>query len=438
MSGLRFRFDATRCTGCEACAVACWTENRVRMSRPWRKVLTFNAHRHPDLPVIHASLACHHCDEPACLAGCPASAYRKDPATGAVTVDRDACMGCRYCTWACPHDAPRFAEAAGTVEKCTFCAERLERGLEPACASRCPLGALAVEPREGRAGGPAPPGFHGWDLEPGIRFVLDPTAPRMPGGPERGVADRALAGLLRVPEPRITLKGEWTLVVFTTVLSAAVAVMAAGGPRRAPWLHLGALAAAMGLSLVHLGRPERAWRAVLNLRSSWVSREIALVSLFMGLCAASFLGLVPAWAAAAAGFAALYAVDRVYQVALQVPSGNFHSAHALLNGAYLAGILLAWKPLALGAGALKLGLYAWRKAHFLRRGRPWRPLAALVRAGLGFGLPAFLPGPWAFLAALAGDLVDRCEYYAELDVPSPEAGMKGSARLPGFRVPGEA
>ncbi len=434
MTALRFRFDASRCTGCEACAVGCWMENRARMSRPWRKVLTYNAHRHPDLPVFHASLACHHCDRPACLEGCPAGAYAKDPATGAVTLDADRCIGCRYCTWTCPHDAPRFSEATGTVEKCTFCPERQARGEVPACAARCPVDALGVEPREGDPGAAAPPGFHGRDLGPGIRFVFDPAAPRLAAPPDRAAADLALPGLVQAPPRRVTLRGEWTLVVFTMVLSAATAVMAAGGPSRVPWALPAALAGAMGLSLAHLGRPERAWRAVLNLRTSWVSREIALTGLFLALCGAWNLGLAPAWAAAAAGFAALFAVDRVYHAALRIRVHDLHSGGALLNGIFLAAVLAGSRELALAAGAVKAGAYLARKARFLRAGRPWRPLAALARLG-GLALPAALPGtPWALLGALAGDLVDRCEYYDELVFPSPEDGMNGPARPPALQV----
>ena len=147
----QFTFDPNRCTGCQACVVACWMENRELQSTAWRQILTSNAFRHPALPLLHLSLACHHCESPACLLNCPADAYTRDALTGAVTVHADRCMGCRYCTWACPHDAPKFNPAEGTIEKCTFCPGRLEQGLEPACVARCPVEALQFESRtEGR------------------------------------------------------------------------------------------------------------------------------------------------------------------------------------------------------------------------------------------------------------------------------------------------
>ena len=432
MTARRFLFHAERCTGCEACVLGCWMENRAVQTLPWRAVHTSNPHRRPDLPVFHLSLACHHCDDPACLENCPADAYGKDPATGAVTLRQEACMGCRYCTWACPHDAPKFSAATGTVEKCTFCPDREE----PACVARCPVGALEMEPRT--QAGPAPFGLPGWDLGPGIRTTGEPAAPRFASPPP---AAGILEGLLRVPEPKITLRGEWTLVAFTTILAVLTARMAAGGPFPHPWPFLAAGGASMVLSALHLGRPERAWRAVLNLRGSWLSREIALASLFLALCAAVFLGLAPAWAAAAAGFAALFAVDRVYRVALKVPPLNLHSAHALLNGVYLAAVLAGNAPLAVAAGALKALLYGWRKAHFARRGRGLRPLLSLARVAAGFVLPALVPAPWAALAVVLGDLVDRCEYYDELEVPSPGSALSrswsfGNARRSRLRISG--
>jgi hypothetical protein len=179
----------------------------------------------------------------------------------------------------------------------------------------------------------------------------------------------------------------------------------------------------MALSAVHLGRPDRAWRALLNLRGSWLSREILLASAFLALSAAAFLGFVPAWAAAVAGFAALFAVDRVYQVAVKVSPCNLHSAHALLNGLYLTGLLARWWPLALAAGTLKAFLYGFRKAHFARRGRGVRPALSLLRVTAGFVLPTLAPAAWAAAGAVLGDLVDRCEYYDELELPTPAVAM---------------
>jgi len=141
MNTPRFVFHADRCTGCEACAVGCWMENRAVQTLPWRKVHTFNPHRRPDLPVFHLSLACHHCAHPACLENCPAGAYRRDPVTGAVIIHADACLGCRYCVQACPYGCRYLHPEKETVDKCTLCYHRITQGLTTACCENCPTGA---------------------------------------------------------------------------------------------------------------------------------------------------------------------------------------------------------------------------------------------------------------------------------------------------------
>lgn len=435
----RFTFDPNRCTGCQACVVGCWMENRDQQTTPWRQVPAFNPCHHPDLPGFRLSLACHHCDAPACLLNCPAAAYTRDAATGAVVLHADRCMGCRYCTWACPHDAPRFNPAAGTVEKCTFCGERLAQGLEPACVARCPVEALGLE---GRTEAPeaAFPGIPPSATRPGIRLV--PL--RRAKGPELGERPPAavLAGfldqVLTVPEPKITLRGEWSLVVFTTVFAVLAAWLGAarlGGPALPVWVFLGAGGGVLALAASHLGRPSRAWRAGLNVATSWLSREVVLTSAFLGLGGLHLLGLLPGrgvgLAAAVLGFAALFTIDRIYRVALRTGPWNLHSALVLFNGLYLLALLARLWPLALAVGALKLALVLHRKRHFRRQGRPLRPGLTALRLGLGFLLPGLLvlPNPvLAGLCAVLGDLLDRCEYYADLELATPAGHLAATFR----------
>ena len=108
-----FIFDLNRCTGCGACVIACATENMEKQTVNWRDIHTFNETHHPVLPLFNLSMACNHCIDAACKKGCPALAYTKDKETGAVVHHADCCMGCTYCTWACPYDAPRYSGAAG-------------------------------------------------------------------------------------------------------------------------------------------------------------------------------------------------------------------------------------------------------------------------------------------------------------------------------------
>lgn len=436
MSARQFTLDPNRCTGCQACVLACGMDHRERQSRPWRRVHTFNACGHPDLPRFHLSFACHHCEAPACLIHCPAGAYTKDPASGTVTLHADRCMGCRYCTWACPHDAPKFSEATGTVEKCTFCPERRERGLDPACVARCPVAALGVSDLDSARPLAGVPGLPSSATAPALAVasLRHPDPPALGFRPPEEVLRPFLEALLRVAHPKITLRGEWTLLCFTTGMAALAAWSGAaclGGPPLRPWAFLGLGGLVLALSAAHLGRPDRAWRALRNLRTSWLSREVAAVSLFLGLGGLAAFG-VPGLAplAALAGFLALVAMDRLYRVALRTGPWNLHSAHTLFNGLFQMGLLTGLGPLALGMGLLKAGLYLHRKRHFARAGRPVCPGLSALRLGLGLLVPLGLGGTHPLLAAglaILGDLLDRGEYYDELEVATPQADL--AARL---------
>ncbi|MDO8836602.1 MAG: 4Fe-4S dicluster domain-containing protein [Vicinamibacterales bacterium] len=145
MSGPGFVLDLHRCVGCSACVIACRIENGRAYAAAWRRVLPLNLARRPGGPTYSLSVACHHCDDPACLRGCPASAYEKR-ADGVVLHHDDRCIGCRYCEMSCPFGAPQFDADRGVVSKCHLCAPRLDAGLEPACVTACPTGALLSAP----------------------------------------------------------------------------------------------------------------------------------------------------------------------------------------------------------------------------------------------------------------------------------------------------
>jgi Fe-S-cluster-containing dehydrogenase component len=145
MSGAGFVLDLHRCVGCGACVLACRIENGRADTAAWRRVLPLNLARRPGGPTYFLSVACHHCDEPACLAGCPANAYEKRP-DGVVLHHDDRCIGCRYCEMTCPFGTPQYDVACGVVSKCHLCAHRLDGGREPACVAACPTGALRYAP----------------------------------------------------------------------------------------------------------------------------------------------------------------------------------------------------------------------------------------------------------------------------------------------------
>jgi len=446
VSRLAFVFDPTRCTACEACRIACDTENLLPVSRGWRRVHTLNERRHPDVSVRHLSMACNHCGAPACLAACPTAAYSQDDSTGAVSLDQARCIGCRYCAWACPYGAPRFDPVEGVMSKCTFCAPRLGDGREPACVACCPTGALGIGPRDGAAV-PAYPGVFRDSLAPALH-VVEPrrVAPPVPTAPPSPAAAAALADPPAAPR-RATIATEWPLAVLTLVAAALAALTAAtalGRPPLLPWWAVAAIGGgAMALSAAHLGRTARAWRAAANWRSSFLSLEVLGFSAFLALAVASLAWPAAppalATAAAVASFATLVAIDRLYQVPLHRGVG-LHSALTVLTGAFLLGVVVPLPALALPAVLVKTALYASRAAR--------RPLGLTgilrvsVRLGVGLAVPLLaavgavaLTAGIALGAALRGEAVDRLEFYAGYDPPSPEGEMRAAfARALGRRA----
>ena len=146
--------DSNKCkTDCNDCVTACAKENGwENQSEPaeqkvqWiRKVDLHNiaTQRDVSLPVM-----CQHCAQPPCVDVCPtgASFKRED---GIVLVDKHTCIGCRFCMMACPYKARSFVHSPvenqkwyiprgmGTVESCTLCVHRIDRGIEPACVESC-------------------------------------------------------------------------------------------------------------------------------------------------------------------------------------------------------------------------------------------------------------------------------------------------------------
>lgn len=136
-----FVIDQTSCIGCHACTVACKSENEVPVGkfRTWVKYVDKGTF--PSVRRHFTVLRCNHCDAAPCVTICPVNALtkRKD---AIVDLDKDSCIGCRACMQACPYDAIYINDDTGTAEKCHYCAHRTELGLEPACVSVCPVGAI--------------------------------------------------------------------------------------------------------------------------------------------------------------------------------------------------------------------------------------------------------------------------------------------------------
>ena len=157
-------YDATLCVGCKACDAACKRVNNLpaEFSTPERlwdtprdtSGYTFTLikmYRNGTMETKDAEVngfafmktSCMHCADPSCVSACPVSAMTKDPVSGIVAYDPDACVGCRYCVVACPFGIPKYQydSPTGKIGKCELCRHRFKDGNYAACAEVCPTGA---------------------------------------------------------------------------------------------------------------------------------------------------------------------------------------------------------------------------------------------------------------------------------------------------------
>ena len=168
--------DLSKCMRCHGCIAACRVEHFLPLGITWPRLIAWEeiADEMTTYPA-----RCNHCSEPPCVDVCPteASQQRED---GVVWVDQDKCVGCRYCIIACPYQNRTFLSkdkdsgyfpgyeltdfekagkqlyphTVGTTEKCNFCMERIDAGLDkglkpgvdreatPACVNTCQAKAL--------------------------------------------------------------------------------------------------------------------------------------------------------------------------------------------------------------------------------------------------------------------------------------------------------
>jgi len=461
--------DLRRCVGCQTCTSACKHTNATPPLVQWRRVLDIETGEYPDVQRTFVPVGCMHCADPPCMHVCPSTATRQR-ADGIVTIDYDLCIGCAYCAVACPYqarykvDLQKFAfggdqmrneaarempERLGVAQKCTFCSDRVDFGLEngltpgidpdatPACVNSCIADALHFGDSEDPSSNVSQllrenrhfrmheelgtdPGFHYlWD---GDRESLDEAT----GGamapenldPERGADNGAhMPGVQPWQQTHWDWRAAGNFIFGGTGsgLLAGLAAIALSGALPPSWLVLLGLAfIGVGLCLVwtEIGRMLRFLHVVLNPQTSWMTRE-AMIALFVFGCGGITL-LFPAtvWTAAAGlfGLLFLYCQGRILHEAKGIPAWREPRIVLLIVATGLAegcGLLLAVSSILSGTGSMPLaaGLliliacraFAWRRylQALLDIGAPAQALDILSglrpwMAGLGAVAPSLL------------------------------------------------
>jgi DMSO reductase anchor subunit/ferredoxin len=294
------------------------------------------------------------------MAGCPVDAYEKDPVTGIVKHLDDQCFGCQYCTLACPYDVPKYHAAKGIVRKCDLCSDRLKVGEAPACVQACPHEAIAIKVVD-------------------VRQVVEDAEANLflPAAPEPHLTFPTTTYKTRRVFPRNLLPADyhsvspqhphWPLIVMLVLTQLSVGAFcinvlleqfldtttaAALSPIQATSaLAFGLLA--LAASTLHLGRPQFAFRAVIGLRHSWLSREIVAFGLFAGAAclyaASSWLMPLPvpvaralAWIVAGAGIVGVICSVMIYVFTQREFWGLHGTAVRFGLSALLLGAAATW------------------------------------------------------------------------------------------------
>lgn len=126
-----------RCIGCFGCEVACKQENDVALGEMWCKVMIVGpTGEFPNIEQYWLPVMCQQCENPSCVAVCPTGAsYRNED--GVVLIDKEKCIGCKYCMMACPYGVRSWNQEQSVIEKCTLCQQRTAAGEQPACVAAC-------------------------------------------------------------------------------------------------------------------------------------------------------------------------------------------------------------------------------------------------------------------------------------------------------------
>jgi phenylacetyl-CoA:acceptor oxidoreductase subunit 1 len=461
--------DLRRCVGCQTCTAACKHTNATLPLVQWRRVLDIETGEFPNVSRTFVPVGCMHCADPPCMHVCPSTATKQRD-DGIVTIDYDLCIGCSYCAVACPYQARykidkllfAYGESAtrneaaredpkrlGVAQKCTFCVDRIDYGLEhgltpgidpeatPACVNSCIADALHFGDSDDPASNISTllrenrhfrmheelgtdPGFHYlWD---GTREELNDATGAPDEEPLETDTDINMPGVAPWQQTHWDWRaaGNFILGGAGAGLYFDVAVVGAlsdGAHLAAVPLTLAALGMiSLGLFLVwmEIGRPWRFAHVIFHPQTSWMTRE-ALVAgplLALGLAALVFDWPLAAMASGVLALFFIYCQGRILHMAKGIPLWReprivpLIIATGLAEGCALfliAGMMLPGLSglLTLTAMAM-LAFIAWRTFAWRRyrsalsaSGAPGRALDALEgiapwMSGLGAIVPAVL------------------------------------------------
>ncbi len=431
-----FILDINRCTGCNACQLACTLENQLDFETSWRQIVTFNPDLMPNISVFHLSLACNHCADPDCLKYCPTLAYYKDPISGHVLLNTEYCIGCKYCSWLCPYDAPVYDSKSGIMTKCTFCDHRYKEGLEPACVSLCPTEALSTGMINPDRKTNQIPGLPSSKMQPAIDIIPLRSGRRLSYATSLPFDYHLMEQYrdsLRSRSSKISFGSEWTLMIFTLVAALlvgdSIAYLFSAG-MFTPTMYIILLALGVSTSIIHLGKKTRANFAVLNVRRSWLSREIIL------FCGFTILILLIQYlpkkfppieiVAAVIGLTAVYAIDQVYRILPDNRAGKWHSASVLLTALLFASVLSGQTAAIYILLSIKFRLFLKINLTISAELKTWQYNSLVIlRVISGF---IILPLFWALLLSsqifyiwifLVSEAADRILFYLSLKITTP-------------------
>ena len=423
----QFILDLNKCIGCNACVTGCKIVNNQSTSKSWRSITSFNNNKLPGIQFFNNSMACNHCDNAPCMKYCPANAFYRNKDSGAVIINQDKCIGCAYCTWNCPYDAPFVDTNNGVAEKCHFCSDRINSDINPACVNACVTGALSIDCN-------AKTGVtisNTYGINPNIRVIpkINQDGPEIFEYPSEE-AVKLITENKQKPKQKITPIKEWPLLIFTLLISLLGSLYL--GDRffdvmiLDPFFYTIGILSSGIVSLFHLGKKTRAWRSLLNLKNSWLSREIAAFTLF------SVFSVTDLYLGDTAYFKYLsfcslillsISIDMIYNQTRN--RYIWHTGTVSFAILTLSSLLFDSRFIALVILSLGLILYLYRNLIVMQDAK--FQVAVIMRSVLGFLIPIALivinTNNIVFLLwtlVFAGIIIDRIQFYREIFVITPE------------------